>query len=112
MRWVVVLAFLSVAGLSYVYFKNQMQSTGNEIKNLESQLALLQTQDDVVRAQISKLSSRAYLQRRLAEGFIQMTPITDDRIVRVGGAHTAATGRTPTTGGEGLRRVSNRMTTP
>ncbi len=37
-RWVVVAFFLCTAGLGYVYFKNQMQTTGNEIRNLEAQL--------------------------------------------------------------------------
>ena len=82
-RWIVAAVFLCGAGLGYVYFKNQMHATGNEIRNLESQLNTLRTQDDTVRAQIDRLSSHAYLQRRLAEGFIQLTPIRDDRIVRL-----------------------------
>jgi len=99
-RWVVVAFFLGTAGLSYVYFKNQMQTTGNEIRSLESQLASLTTQDDTVRAQ-------SYLQRRLAEGFIQLTPITDDCIVRVHpGSRTAAAA---TDGIDDVQPVSNRV---
>ena len=86
-RWVVVAFFLGAAGLGYVYFKNQMQATGNDIRTLEAQLSSLRTQDDTVRAQIDRLSSHSYLERRLAEGFIQLTPIRDDCIVRV---HPAA----------------------
>jgi hypothetical protein len=82
-KWIVVLVFLGIAGLSYVHFKNQQHSTGSEIKTLERQLAELTTQNDMVRTRISRLSSRAYLQRRISEGFVHMTPITDDRIVRI-----------------------------
>ncbi len=97
-RWVIVAFFLGAAGLSYVYFKNQLHASGDEIRNLERQLAEFETQNDVVRAKISQLSSRGYLQKRLAEGFIHMTPITDDRIVRIN--------TTPARANE-LRRVSN-----
>jgi hypothetical protein len=82
-KWIVVVLFLGIAGLSYVHFKNQQHATGSEIKTLERQFADLQSQNDIVRAKISQLSSRNYLQRRLAEGFIHMTPIKDDRIVRI-----------------------------
>lgn len=105
-RWVVVAFFLCTAGLSYVYFKNQMQTTGNEIHNLEGQLSSLDTQDEAVRAQIDRLSSHSYLQRRLAEGFIQLTPITDDRIVRV---HNSRAATAAADGPDGLQPVSNRV---
>lgn len=110
-RWMVVAFFLGVVGLSYVYFKNQMQTTGNEIRSLESQLSALSTQDDTMRAQIDRLSSHSYLQRRLAEGFIQLTPIRDDRIVRVHlpGAHNATAAADSTAE---LQPVSNRYLVP
>jgi len=98
-RWVLVAFFLCTAGLCYVYFKNQMQTTGTEIRDLEGQLSALRTQDDIARAQIDRLSSHSYLERRLAEGFIQLTPITDDRIVRI---HLAGqSSGTPTASAEG-----------
>jgi hypothetical protein len=98
-RWVVAAAFLCTAGLCYVYFKNQMQTTGNEIRSLESELNALRAEDDTERAQIDKLSSHSYLERRLAEGFIQLTPITDDKIVRLhAGGEKKATAATTVTG--------------
>jgi len=106
-RWVVVAFFLCTAGLCYVYFKNQMQTTGNEIRSLERQLDTLITQDDTERAQIDRLSSQSYLERRLAEGFIQLTPITDARIVRVHLAGSRATAALDT--GDDLQPVSNRI---
>jgi hypothetical protein len=105
-RWVVAAFFLCTAGLCYVYFKNQMQTTGNEIRSLEQELAALRSQDDTERAQIDKLSSHSYLQRRLAEGFIQLTPITDDKIVRLHAGRTAAAA---TDTDDDLQPVSNRI---
>jgi hypothetical protein len=111
-RWVVVAFFLCTVGLCYVYFKNEMQTRGTEIRNLESELSALRAQDDTERAQIDKLSSHSYLERRLAEGFIQLTPITDDRIVRVHlpGSVQKATAATADAGDE-IQRVSNRIAT-
>ncbi|MES2572824.1 MAG: hypothetical protein V4710_22565 [Verrucomicrobiota bacterium] len=81
--WVLVLGALGVAGLGYVYLKNQIHVTGARIKALENELAKLTTQDEVMRAKIATLSSRAALKRRMDEGFIKMVPISDDRLVRV-----------------------------
>jgi hypothetical protein len=76
-----------------------MQTTGNEIRSLESELNALRAEDDTERAQIDKLSSHSYLERRLAEGFIQLTPITDDKIVRLhAGGEKKATAATTVTG--------------
>ena len=105
-RWVVAAFFLGAAGLGYVYFKNQMHATGNETRNLEAQINTLMTQDNTVRAQIDRLTSHGYLQRRLAEGFIRLTPIRDDRIVRV---HTAATRTAAVDSADDLQPVSNRL---
>jgi hypothetical protein len=108
-RWVVVAFFLCTAGLCYVYFKNQQQTTGNEIRTLEAQLNALATQDDIVRAQIDKLSSHGYLERRLAEGFIQLTPITDDHIVRVHLPGSQAASARSTDSADDLRTISNQV---
>ena len=82
-RWVVGLFFLMILGLSYVAFKNQMHVNGGAIDKLERELTELKTQNEVVRARISSLSSRMHLQRRLDSGFISMVEITPDRIVRL-----------------------------
>jgi hypothetical protein len=107
-RWVVAAFFLCTAGLCYVYFKNQMQTTGNDIRELETELASIRAQDDTERAQIDKLSSQSYLQRRLAEGFIHLTPITDSNIVRVhtGGSLQRAAAAASL---DDLQPVSNRI---
>jgi hypothetical protein len=110
-RWVVAAFFLCTAGLCYVYFKNQMQTTGNEIRTLEGELNTLMTEDDTKRAQIDRLSSHGYLERRRAEGFIKLMPITDDRIVRIhlAGSRTPGTPTAAADAGGELEVVSNRI---
>ena len=83
-RWIFVAFFIGVTGLGFVYLKNQLHSTGDEIKTLERKLDDLTTQNNLMHGRISSLSSRTMLQRRLNEGFIKMIPVSDDRIVRVG----------------------------
>lgn len=85
-KWMIVAFFFGVAGLGYVYLKNQLHTTSDEIKILEGTLARLSTENDLLRGNISALSSRSVLQRHLKEGFIKMVPVSDDRIVRVSAA--------------------------
>jgi len=81
--WIVGLVFLCLTGVCYVGFKTQMHLAGNKMKLLERELSELDTQNEVLRAQISALSSRKQLQRHLDSGFISMIPITNDKIVRL-----------------------------
>lgn len=101
-KGIVSAAFVVVAGLSYVYFKNQQHLTGGAITELESQLNKLRSQNQDVRARISVLSSRAVLETHLQSGFIKMIPITNDDIVRL----------RPAAGADELRPVSNSRISP
>ena len=82
-RGVVITAFLGVAGLSYVYLKNQMNVCCAQRKALEQELHDLIAENNVMEAQIARLTSRTALQRRLDEGFIKLVPINNQAIVRV-----------------------------
>jgi cell division protein FtsB len=84
--WLLPTLLLGLIGLSFVYVKNQLHASGSELKMLERELAEITTQNEVLKARIASLSSRATLQRRLDEGFIKLIPISGDRIVRVGTA--------------------------
>jgi hypothetical protein len=108
-KWVVVAFFLCTAGLCYVYFKNQMQTTGNDIRSLEARLNELRMDDDRERAQIDRLSSQSYLERRLQEGFIQLTPITDDKIVRLHMTQAPASATADADGGDQQPQYPNRI---
>ena len=83
LRGVIITVFLGVAGLSYVYLKNQLHVCGTQRKALEQELNELTAGNDVMAAQISRLTSRSALQRRLDEGFIKLVPITSQALVRV-----------------------------
>src|SRR6516225_5670549 len=62
---VVSTCILSVAGLSYVYLKNQIQKYGEIQRRLEYELTEIRTADEAVRAQITQLSSRGILEKKL-----------------------------------------------
>lgn len=83
LRGVILTAFLGVAGLSYVYLKNQMHVCGVQRKALEQELHDLIAENNVMEAQIARLTSRTALQRRLDEGFIKLIPINNQSLVRV-----------------------------
>ena len=82
-RWIVVTAFLALTGLSYVYLNIQLYHLGDRKKALETELAALRTQSDVAAGQITALTSRSALQRRLKEGYLKMVPISERNIVRL-----------------------------
>jgi len=82
-RWIVMTAFLALAGLGYVYLTLQLYHLGDRKKAIENELASLRTQNDVASAQIAALTSRSALQRRLKEGYLKMVPIAEANIVRL-----------------------------
>jgi hypothetical protein len=82
-RWIVVTVFLALIGLSYVYLTLQLYRLGERKKAVENELASLRTQNEVAAGQITALSSRSALQRRLKEGYLKMIPISEDSIVRL-----------------------------
>lgn len=82
-RWIVMTAFLALAGLAYVYLTLQLYHLGERRKAVENELASLHTQNDIAAAQIAALTSRSALQRRLKEGYLKMIPVSESKIVRL-----------------------------
>ena len=82
-RWIVMTAFIALAGLAYVYLTLQLYHLGDRRKTVENELASLRTQNDVAAGQIAALTSRTALQRRLKEGYLKMIPISEANIVRL-----------------------------
>ena len=82
-RWIVMTAFLAMAGLSYVYLTLQLYHLGERRKVVEDELGRLRTQNDYARGQIEALTSRSALQRQLKEGYLKMVPISEANIVRL-----------------------------
>ena len=54
-RWIVMTAFLALAGLAYVYLTLQLYHLGERRKAVENELATLHTQNDVAAGQIALL---------------------------------------------------------
>jgi hypothetical protein len=75
--------FALAAGLGYMWCKNQLYTTGAQIKKYEDELRQLRSRNEVARTNIAKLTSTAELQKRYASGIIKLTPITGDQIILV-----------------------------
>jgi cell division protein FtsB len=82
-RWIVMTAFLALAGLAYVYLTLQLYHLGERRKAVEAELASLHTKNDFAAGQIAGLTSRTALQRRLKEGYLKMVPVSESKIVRL-----------------------------
>src|SRR5262245_45713592 len=82
-RWIVMTAFLALAGLAYVYLTLQLYHLGERRKAVENELASLRTQNDIAAGQVAALTSRTALQRRLKEGYLKMVPVSESKIVRL-----------------------------
>lgn len=103
LTWAVIGVFACGGGLGYVWCKNQLYTTGTEIKSLERELAELHNKNEVALSKIAQLSSTSKLQERYNSGFIKLVPITNDHIaVMTNGVHTAKPGE--------LRAVANERT--
>ncbi len=107
LTWTVVAAFVCVAGLGYVYGKNQLHRAGDETRKLERELQELKTATAVARSKIALLSSTEALKRKLDAHVIDLDPITDAHIVRIGSLAPARAGENP-----GMRAVANERTAP
>ena len=82
-RSVVIAAFLGAVGLSWVFLKNQLNSSGSQRKVLEQTLHELIVQNNVLETRIGTLTCRTALQRRVDEGFIKLVPISAQAVVHV-----------------------------
>ena len=98
--WGVIALFSLGGGLGYVWCKNQLYTSGTEIKALERELGELKNKNEVSLSKIAQLSSTAKLQERFTSGFIPLVPITNEHIV-------AVTYKAPRPDAGELRPVSN-----
>ena len=106
-KWVVIAAFLGVAGLSYVYLKNQLHDSGKQRKALEQTLHELIVQNNVYESQIFDLTSRTSLQRRLDEGTIKLVPVSAQAVIRVHPREIVRWPATESAQGDQFRTVSH-----
>lgn len=82
--WLLAAVFAGLSGLGFVHIKNQQHAIGQQTRDAERQIAELRASNQVLIAHITSLTSRASLQRRIADGFIAMVPIKDHAIARLG----------------------------
>lgn len=84
----------------YVNAKNEVHRYGQRIKELEREIQMYTTKDEVVLARIAKLTSYEALRKRQQqerEAFAQLVPVNDNVLVRVQerpGARTVSEVRT------------------
>jgi hypothetical protein len=82
-RLIMLVCFLGLAGLFFVYLKNQQHAVGNQSRNLEAEIRETEAKTAALQARITAMTSRGALQRRLDEGYIRLEAIRDTAIARV-----------------------------
>jgi hypothetical protein len=103
--WGIIALCALGGGLGYVWCKNQLYTTGTEIRALERELAELKNKNEVALSKIAQLSSTSKLQERYDSGFIKLVPITNDHIA-------VLTNKASATDVGELRAVSNERVNP
>jgi hypothetical protein len=82
-RWLCVVFFFGLLGLCYVHMKHKLKVDGDRCRELEHAVADLDEKLKVAGNEIMRLTSRPTLERRRAEGLIEMIPVPDSRLVRL-----------------------------
>ncbi len=89
MRWLALVVLGGLLGLCYVHMKHKLKADGDRCRDIEVALVELEQKNQVAENEILRLTSRRMIERRLQDGFINMIPIADTRMVRLR-AQTAA----------------------
>ena len=83
MRWLVLVVFVGLLGLCYVNMKHKLKVDGDRCRDLEVALEGIEEKLLVANNEIMRLTSRPALERRRAEGLIEMIPVQDARLTRL-----------------------------
>jgi hypothetical protein len=105
--WGLIALFALAGGLGYVWCKNQLYTTGTEIRALERELAELKNKNEVSLSKIAQLSSTSKLQERYDNGFVKLVPITNEHIAVLSNSQPK-----PAAPAVGLRPVANNDSKP
>jgi cell division protein FtsL len=73
---------LITAGTGFVLIVLQQHSLGSQTRDLENQIRELTAYNQVLRANVTRLSSRASIQQKVGEGMVALIPIADTSIAR------------------------------
>ena len=82
-RWLVIVFLIGLAGLFFVYLKNQQHAVGNQSRLIEASLREEEARNDALKAKITSMTSRGALQHRLDDGYIILQAIRDTAIARI-----------------------------
>jgi hypothetical protein len=82
-KWLLLAFIVGSCGLAFVYVKNQQHFLGERTREVERQIREVISENEVLLARISTLSSRTELQRKLEKGMIALQPIQDHCIARL-----------------------------
>ena len=72
-----------IAALFFVYLKNQQHAVGDQARVTEMEIREFGARSQAFASRITSLTSRAYLQRKLDEGYIRLEAIRDTAVARV-----------------------------
>jgi hypothetical protein len=92
LKWVVILGFLSVLGLSYMFCKNQNLRLASQTLDLRKKLASIERHNTTLTLDLEMLKSPVVLERRLRQMRSSLVPLSDPemqmRIARMEGEST------------------------
>lgn len=74
---------VAVAGLGYVWQKNQILRMGDEIKKQESTLSAAQKRNAMLAAQLAQMKSPAQLETRCQQYNLGLGPAREAQVVRL-----------------------------
>jgi hypothetical protein len=81
LKWVVILGFLSVLGLSYMFCKNQNLRLADETQTLRKKLDRIERQNTTLALDLEMMKSPELLKRRLMQMRSSLVPLYDPRML-------------------------------
>ena len=81
LKWVVILGFLSVLGLSYMFCKNQNLRLASTTLDLRKKLAAIERHNTTLGIDLEIMKSPELLKRRLAQMHSSLVPLYDPRML-------------------------------
>lgn len=82
-RSLMVCGCIAVAGLTYVYQKNQIYRLGDDVKKREGTLLALDKRNSMLAAQLAQFKAPAYLEARCQQYSLGLTAPRDTQVVRL-----------------------------
>jgi cell division protein FtsB len=82
-RSLLVCGCVAIAGLTYVYQKNQIYRLGDEVKKREATMLAFEKRNALLAAQLAQFKSPAYLEARCQQYSLGLTAPRDTQIVRL-----------------------------